>query len=162
MVDMAELPEIARCAEALGFEGLVLGDHLLGHKVPHGLVDGHRVSWGDDVQWPDVWVQIAALSGLTRRLKFMTGVYVLPLRDPFTVAKALSTAAIVTDGRLIAGVGVGWERREFEAVGQRFEDRGRRADEMLVVIKKLLSGASVSHAGEFYRFTDVRMSRYLR
>lgn len=158
MVEMAELPEIAIRAEQLGFEGLVLGDHLLSHKVPHSLGGDHRVTWGDEVPWPDVWVQIAALSGMTRRLKFMTGVYVLPLRDPFTVAKSISTTAIVSGNRLITGIGVGWERREFEAVGLCFEDRGGRADEMLVVIKKLLSGTSVSHAGRFYRFADVRMS----
>jgi len=156
----AELPELARHVEALGFDGLSLSDHLvrpqsMDSRYPYS-ADG-RMEAGPATPYPDCWVTIAALAQGTTRLRFLSSVYVLPMRDPFTVAKAVSTAAVLSGERLMLGVGVGWMAEEFALTGQRFDARGRRSDEMLEVIAKLFSGEMVEHRGEFYAFAPLQM-----
>ncbi|MBK7948048.1 MAG: TIGR03619 family F420-dependent LLM class oxidoreductase [Deltaproteobacteria bacterium] len=155
-----ELPELAALAERLGFDGIGLSDHLVrprevASRYPYS-ADG-RMEAGTSTPYPDPFVAIAALSQVTTRVRFLTNVYVLPLRDPFTVAKAVSTAAVFAGDRVVFGVGVGWMAEEFALTGQRFEARGRRTDEMLEVVAKLLSGEMVEHHGEFYDFAPLQM-----
>jgi probable F420-dependent oxidoreductase len=155
-----ELAPLAQHAEKLGFHGMTLGDHWVTAETQ---VDRYEIArdgatpWEHGVPWPDPWVQFAALAGETTRLRFMTTVYILPLRDAFTAAKAISTAAVVTGGRIDLGVGVGWQSLEFSLSGQPFDRRGRHVDEQLEVLRKLWSGEMIEHEGEFYRFPRVRM-----
>jgi len=114
--------------------------------------------WAADDPFPDPWVLIAAMAQETTRLRFMTYVLVLPMRDPFVVAKAVSTAAVLSNERVVLGVGVGWMEEEFALTGQAFQGRGRRTDEMIEIIGKLLSGEMVEHRGEFYDFPPVQMA----
>jgi probable F420-dependent oxidoreductase len=97
------------------------------------------------------------MAAVTERVRFMTGIYVLPLRNPFVVAKAVATAAVLSGDRVTLGVGVGWMREEFELLEQPFERRGRRADEMIEVMRKLWTGRVVEHHGEFYDFAPLSM-----
>ncbi|MGB0618455.1 MAG: TIGR03619 family F420-dependent LLM class oxidoreductase [Myxococcota bacterium] len=155
-----ELAPLARHAEALGFYGVTLGDHWVTAEVQQDRYDiatDGVAPWEDRVPWPDPWVQFAALAGETARLRFMTTVYILPLRDVFTAAKAISTAAVVTGGRIHLGVGVGWQKLEFGLSGQPFERRGRHIDEQLEVLDKLWTGEHVEHEGVFYSFPRIRM-----
>jgi len=155
-----ELTPLAQHAESLGFYGMTLGDHWV---TAEEQVDRYEIAedgvtpWEDQVPWPDPWVQFAALSKETSRLRFMTTVYILPLRDAFTAAKAISTASVVSGGRIHLGLGVGWQKLEFEIGGQPFHRRGRHIDEQIEVLKKLWTGEMVEHEGEFYRFPRVRM-----
>lgn len=154
----AELPALARHVEALGFAGISISDHLvrpgrLTSRYPYSS-DG-KMEAGPATPYPDCWVTIAALAQAATRLRFLSSVYVLPMRDPFTAAKAISTAAVLSGERLMFGVGVGWMAEEFALTGQRFDARGRRSDEMLEVIAKLFSGDMVEHHGEFYDFGPV-------
>lgn len=161
MLDMKELPTLARHAEQLGFEGISLGEHLITFSEQYDRYDyskNNMIRWYPQTHWPDPWVQIGALSQVTTRLRFLTSVYVLPMHSPFDVAKSISTAANISDGRVILGAGIGWQKAEFELVGQDFHTRGRRCDEMLEVMHKLWSGEAVSHEGRFYRFPDLQMS----
>jgi len=155
-----ELEPLARHAEALGFHGVTLGDHWVTAETQ---VDRYEIAqdgerpWESNAPWPDPWVQFAALAAATERLEFMTTVYILPLRDVFTAAKAISSAAVVTRGRVHLGVGVGWQSLEFSLSGQPFHRRGRHIDEQLQVLAKLWSGEMVDHEGDFYQFPRVRM-----
>ncbi|GAB3307326.1 LLM class oxidoreductase [Haliea atlantica] len=161
MLDMDELPTLARHAEDLGFEGVSLGEHLITFSEQYedyAYSKNNMIRWYPETHWPDPWVQIAALAQVTERLRFLTSVYVLPLHTPFDVAKSISTAANISRGRVILGAGIGWQKSEFELVGQDFHTRGRRCDEMLEVMQKLWSGEPVSHQGEFYRFPSLQMS----
>ena len=157
---LEELVPLARHAENLGFTGITLGDHWVTAETQ---VDRYEIArdgeapWEDDAPWPDPWVQFAALAQHTTTLEFMTTVYILPLRDVFTAAKAVSTAACVTGGRVHLGVGVGWQKLEFDLGGQPFARRGRHVDEQLAVLRKLWSGEMAEHTGDFYRFPRVRM-----
>jgi probable F420-dependent oxidoreductase len=155
-----EIPALARRAEELGFFGITLGDHWVTAEKQvdrYAITDDGTTPWDDSVPWPDPWVQFAALSGEVRELHFLTTVFVLPLRDAFSAAKAISTAAVVTGGRIHLGVGVGWQKLEFGLSGQPFHERGRHIDEQLEVLEKLWTGAMVEHAGNYYAFPRLRM-----
>src|SRR5262249_58142909 len=78
--------------------------------------------------------------------------------DPFTAAKAISTAAVLSGDRIVLGAGVGWMEDEFRAVGQRFADRGRRTDDILALLRKLLAGGPVEHRSEFIDLPPVHLS----
>src|SRR5262245_1349418 len=161
LTEMDELIELAKFAEEVGFAGITISDHLatperIRTHYPYA-ADG-KPMWAPDDPFPDPWVLIAAIAQETTRIRFMPFVYVLPLRDPFSVAKLLSTAAVLSGDRVVLGAGTGWMEEEFELVGREFRRRGRRTDEMFEVIAKLLSGETVDHAGEFYAFEGVRMA----
>lgn len=161
MLDMKELPTLAQHAEDLGFEGISLGEHLITFSEQYEQYDyskNNLIRWYPHTHWPEPWVQIAALSQVTRTLRFLTSVYVLPMHDPFNVAKLVSTAANISEGRAILGAGIGWQKSEFELVDQDFHTRGRRCDEMLEVMARLWSGEPVSYRGEFYHFPSLQMS----
>jgi len=105
-----------------------------------------------------VWVMTGALAAVTERITFSTHVYVLPARNPFVVAKAVGTAAHLSGGRVLFGVGAGWMREEFTQLEQSFERRGARMEEQVEVLRTLWRGGMVEHHGEFYDFDRLEMS----
>ncbi|MGE4607671.1 MAG: TIGR03619 family F420-dependent LLM class oxidoreductase [Myxococcota bacterium] len=160
-VDPSELCEIARCADANHWDTLVVSDHLVYPEkieTPYPYTPDGETRWDSQAPWPDPWVAIAAMAAVTERVRFLTGVYVLPLRDPFAVAKAVGTAAIMSHNRVSLGFGVGWMRDEFLLTGKRFEDRGKRTDEMIEVIRTLWKGGMVEFHGDHYDFERLQMT----
>jgi probable F420-dependent oxidoreductase len=159
-VPVDEYVEVARAAERAGFDALSLSDHIVHveeveSRFPYS-TDGRR-PWSETDDYPDVWVATAMMAAVTQRLRFLQAIYVLPARNPFTIAKALGTLARMSGHRVSLGFGVGWMREEFDLMDQAFERRGARAEEMIELMKKLWSGDLVDHQGEFYRFSGVRM-----
>lgn len=158
--DPLDWPRVAAAAESAGFDAVAMSDHVvypsyLSTKYPY-TPDG-KPQFSPDEDWPDPWVAIGAMSATTSRLRFLTNVYVLPLRNPFVVAKAVGTAAFMSRGRVGLGVGAGWMVEEFELLGQPFAGRGRRMEEIVEVVRALWSGGMVEHHGEFFDFDPVEM-----
>ena len=152
--------ELAVLAEEHGWDALVLSDHVvhpetIASRYPYA-ADGER-PWEAPDPWPDVWVSIGAMGAVTRRLRFLTGVYVVPMRHPFHLAKALGTASVLTKGRVGLGLGLGWMRDEFDLLGEDFDARAARTEEMVQVMRKLWSGEMVEHHGRFYDFDRLNM-----
>jgi len=153
--------EIARFAEEVGYDGISLADHLImpldiESKYPY-TPDG-KMWWPDDTPWPDPWVTLTAMAAVTTRLEFASNIYLAALRDPFTAAKAVGTAAVISDDRMTCGVSAGWIEEEYDLLGLDFEARGRRLDEMIVLMKKLWTGRPVDHDGEFFHVHGAVMS----
>jgi probable F420-dependent oxidoreductase len=151
---------LARLAEACGYDTLVLSDHVvhpeaIESKYPYA-EDGQR-PWQENDPWPDVWVAMGAMGAVTERLRFVTGVYVVPMRHPFHLAKAIGTAAVMTGNRVSLGMGLGWMRDEFALLGEDFESRAARAVETIEVMRKLWTGEMVEHHGRFYDFGRLNM-----
>lgn len=158
--DPADYCPIAEAAEANGYWGITLPDHLIYPRelsVPYPYTDDGVPRFSDDDPFPDPWIAIAAMAQATTTLRFTTNVFVLPARNPFHVAKILATAAVFSGNRVALGAGMGWMPEEFAVAEQPFERRGRRADEMIAVMKKLWSGDYVEHHGEFYDFAPAKM-----
>ena len=157
--------ELASLAESHGYDTMVLSDHLVHHETiaaryPYN-ESGER-AWSPETPWADVWVASGMMAAVTERLNFIQSVYVLPMRDPFHVAKALGTVARLSGYRVGLGLGLGWLKEEFELLGHDFHTRGRRADEMVEVMRKLWTGELVEHHGEFYDFDRMSMSPGMR
>ncbi len=156
-----DLLELAPVCEEAGFEGIMLADHLFSpeHYVSrYPYDDSGEPPFDESTPFPESFATISALSQVTTRLRFLTNVYILPLRHPIEIAKDLSTAAIFSKNRTVLGLGAGWLREEFEIMGVPFEQRGKRMDEQLPLIQKLLAGEVVEAKGEFYQFNALRMN----
>ncbi len=135
-------PELARQLEALGFDGLWVGGHVLWHAP-----------------MLDPLVQLAAYAAVTSRIRLGTSVILLPLHHPVLLAKAATTVDVVSGGRVVLGVGVGGENpAEFEAMGIPVAERGRRADEAIPLLRALWSGEPVSHNGRFFAVRGAAMA----
>jgi probable F420-dependent oxidoreductase len=152
---------LAIAAEQNGFSAVTLPDHLVypqALSVPYPYTADGVPRFTDEDPFPDPWLAAVAMAAVTTRLWFYTSVYVLPARNPVHVAKTLATAAQFTRDRVALGVGMGWMPEEFAVGGQAFAARGRRADEMLEVLRKLWSSEGwVEHHGEFYDFGPLKM-----
>jgi probable F420-dependent oxidoreductase len=159
--EAADLCTLARAAEHAGFAMVSLSDHVvhpreISTKYPY-THDG-SLRWEPFTSWPDVWVSIAAMAAVTEHIRFTTSVFVLPMRNVFSVAKAVATAAVISRDRVALGIGVGWMREEFELLGQDFKTRGRRTDEMIEILRALWAGGWVSFHGNYYEFDELEMS----
>jgi probable F420-dependent oxidoreductase len=157
---LGHLAPLARVADECSFEALAFSDHVVYPEkldTPYPYTpDGSR-RYDESSPFPDPWVAIGALAAVTTRLRFTTNVFVLPMRNLFAAAKAIATAAVLSNDRVTLTVGVGWSRIEFELLGQDFATRGRRTDEMLAVLPELWSGRMVEHHGRFYDFGPLNM-----
>lgn len=153
-----QIVEIAKFAEELGFEGVLMADHVFFPRDHKGLYpyseDGKHSPIEVDTPYPDPWVAAAAMAQATSRLKFATMVYVMPLRHPAVVAKSVASASVLSGGRVILGVSAGWMADEFDALGIPFEERGPRLDEGLEIVQKFWSGDWASHDGKYYQFEE--------
>lgn len=157
---VSHLCAMARAAEEHGWDGVAISDHVAHPEridSPYPYTRDGAIRWNEHTVWPDPWVTIGAMAAVTARLRFVTNVYVLALRNPFLAAKAIATAAALSGDRVALGIGVGWCREEFALAGQDFGTRGKRTDEMIAVLRKLWSGDYVEHDGPFYPFDRVRM-----
>ena len=106
--DHSQLLEIARAAEAVGFTGVALADHVAVPAVYASKHQSGETPFDHRASFTDPLTSIAAMAAVTTRLRFLTYVYVLPMRDPFSVAKQAGTVALLSGHRLALGVGAGW------------------------------------------------------
>ena len=143
--------------EDLGFHSVVIADHLvfpteITSRYPY-TVSGAFPGGGDAL---DQLSLMAFAAGRTRTLRLITSVMILPYRNPVLTAKMLATIDVLSRGRVTVGVGVGWLREEFEALGAPdFKRRGAVSDEWLRIFKTLWTQSPASYEGEFYRFESL-------
>lgn len=149
------LIEIARGAEAAGFEGVLMSEHLF---VPRDFAPAYLYTesgmpdFDHTTPFPDPWVAMAAMAAATTKLRFCTIISILPLHHPLEVAKSLATLSVLSHERVMIGAGAGWMKEEFDALGVDFKSRGSRFDEMIVVMRKLWGGGLVEHHGKHFDF----------
>jgi probable F420-dependent oxidoreductase len=148
--------QVAERAEALGFDGIWVSDHIV---IPGSTVDRFARSFGDSSGIGGLIYEpltvLAFAAACTSRVRLGTTVLVLPYRNPLVTAKMLSTLDVLSGGRLIAGVAVGWMQDEFKALGAPFEERGALSDEYLHAIKALWTQEQPEFHGRYVRFEDI-------
>jgi probable F420-dependent oxidoreductase len=155
-----EIVAVAQMFDEAGYDGLICSDHLIYPRElssPYPDSPTGRPGWAPDTAWPDTWVLIGAMAAVTRRLRFSNAVYVAPARPLLEVAKQVATAAVLAEGRVSLGVGVGWMREEYELLGQDFGTRGKRLDEMIPALRELWRGGWVSWSGEYYQIPELML-----
>ena len=140
---MAELVEIARAADRLGYHHLTCSEHV---GIPTDVAEVRGATYWDPL------ATFGYLAAVTERVRLATYVLVLGYHHPLEIAKRYGTLDLVSGGRLILGVGVGSLREEFELLGAPFEDRGARADDALVALRASLSREQPAYHGSHYDY----------
>lgn len=134
---------MARTAEGVGFDSLWLGDHLL-YDLPGGVTRG---------PW-EAWTALAALAAATERVELGPLVASTSFHAPAMLAKQAATVDAISGGRLIVGLGAGWNEREYRAFGFPYDHRVSRFEEAFTIIRGLLRGGRVDFDGAYYRVED--------
>jgi probable F420-dependent oxidoreductase len=146
--DVAGLRDYAQAAQDLGYHFLVTSDHVLGaDKAGHPELE--RVFPIDTFQHEPLTL-FAFLAGVAPRLGFVTSVIILPQRQTALVAKQAAEIDILTGGRFRLGVGIGWHPVEYEALGMRFQDRARRFEEQIMLLRRLWTERVVTFDGRYH------------
>jgi probable F420-dependent oxidoreductase len=158
-VEGAAVGELARAAEEVGFHSIWAVEHAvvpLEYASTYPYDDGGRLFKGAsqlDISDPLIWLAFAA--AVTTKIRLATGILILPQRNPLIAAKEIASLDRLSNGRIDLGIGVGWLREEFDALGVPFEKRGARTDEYLRAIRVLWSETEAEYHGEFVDFAPV-------
>ncbi len=136
-------------AEALGFDAVFVNDHIIVDGSPRSAV------------WTNTYDPLIALSFIaahTTRIRLGTSVLIMPYRNPIATAKMMATLDQMSGGRVIAGVGVGWNEAEFNALGVPFHERGARTTEYLRIWQACWAAGEVSFEGRFFSFANMHVN----
>jgi probable F420-dependent oxidoreductase len=145
------LTKMGRLAEDAGADSLWVNDHLLmveGGRSPYPFTPDGAIPWPMDLPWYECLTAASFLAASTSRCRIGTSVLVLPQRNALELAKTTATLDALSGGRFVLGIGAGWFTEEIEALGYRFETRGRRTDEMIEVLRRCWTGRPKPFEGE--------------
>jgi probable F420-dependent oxidoreductase len=146
---------LAEACEAHGVDSVWTVEHVVvpaGYQSQYPYSRDGRMPGGEDAAIPDPLVWLTWVAAHSSRLLLGTGVLILPQRNPAILAKEVATLDLMSGGRVRLGVGVGWLREEFEALGVDFERRGARTDEYIEALRELWSSDDPTYSGEFVSF----------
>jgi probable F420-dependent oxidoreductase len=148
---------MAEMLESAGFDSIWTSDHVV---FPHEVrsrypfaADG-RITWPVDVDYLEPVVALSAMTSTTVTAELGTSVLILPMRNPILFAKQAACIDAISRGRLVLGVGVGWLREEFEALGADFDARGAVLDEWLSIARRCWTGTIEPFEGRYYRLAE--------
>ena len=158
------LVPMARAAEEAGFDTITVPDSVfypeqVSADYPYS-ADGGRF-WAPETPFVDPFVAISAMAAVTEKIRFLTNVVKLPIRDPLLVAKQLSSMAVLANNRVGLGVGLSWIPEEFTWTHTEMRTRGKRADEMIEILKLVCAGDGpqwVEYHGNHYDFDRLMMA----
>ena len=143
----------AEAAEALGYDYLLAYDHVLGaNPARPGGWAGRPYNYDD--MFHEIFVLFSYLAALTKRLRLVTGIVIAPQRQTVLLAKQAAAIDVLSGGRLILGIGIGWNEVEYEALGMNFGDRGRRVEEQVELLRALWTQRLVDFRGRDHSIPD--------
>jgi probable F420-dependent oxidoreductase len=156
-VKAQELVRFAQQAEQLGFYCLTVADHVIVPKnisIPYPYtVDGKYPGTGYHLE---TLTTMSFLAGATQRIRFATSVMIAPYRNPIITAKMLASLDVLSNGRVIVGLGVGWMKEEFDNLGTpAFAERGRVTDEYIRAFRELWTSDNPTFKGQFCNFSNI-------
>ena len=150
--DPSAVKDFAQAAEDLGYDHILVFDHVLGADQTK------RDSWDRpyniDDMFHEPFVLFGYLAGITEKIEFTTGVLILGQRQTGLVAKQAAEVDVLTGGRLRLGIGIGWNDVEYEALGESFSNRGRRSEEQIDLLRMLWTEESVNFEGRYHKVSD--------
>jgi len=147
--------DIARVAEEVGFESVWGGEHVIFPTTissPYPYSTDGKVPATPETPIPDPLIWLAYVAAVAPTLRLGTCILILPQRNPLVLAKELATLDHLSGGRVELGIGVGWMKEEFDALGVPWEERGKRNDEYLEALRLIWSGPNVEYHGRFVDF----------
>ena len=157
--DPAAVKHFAQRAELLGFESILLGDHVVlptggTNQYPY-TADG-SFSSASDAPFLETMTLLGFLAACTSTIKIGTTVIILPYRNPVVQAKMFASLDVLTEGRIICGVGVGWLEKEFEVLGAPYAERGQMSDEIIEIFKVLWTEDLPQYHGKHFQFDGIQ------
>ncbi|MFZ4518309.1 MAG: LLM class F420-dependent oxidoreductase [Microthrixaceae bacterium] len=155
------LVELATGAEAAGFESVWTVEHVIypdAYESTYPYDPSGRFAGSADTPLPDPLVWLSFVAAATERLRLATGILILPQRNPLVLAKEVATLDHLSGGRVELGVGVGWLREEFEALGVPWERRGARTDDHIAAMRAVWADDHAEHHGEFTSFSGASVN----
>ena len=153
------LTHLARTAEEVGIESIWTVEHVVipvGYKSTYPYDPSGRIPFPESVPIPDPLLPLAYAAAVTKRLRLATGILILPQRHPLYVAKEVATLDVLSGGRMILGIGVGWLQEEFDALGIPFETRASRTHECVRAIRSLWKDEPEPFEGKFFRWPPLQ------
>ena len=147
--DPAVIRDYAQAVEGMGYDHILAYDHVLGAH-PDRFEGRFRPPYTHQSTFHEPFVLFGYLAGLTRRIEFVTGIIILPQRQTALVAKQAAEVDVLSGGRLRLGVGIGWNPFEYEALGENFHNRGRRAEEQIALLRRLWTEELVDFDGKYH------------
>lgn len=157
-VDPAKAVELAQAGEEAGFESLWTVEHTVlpgGYESAYPYSEDGKIAGGNnEIPLPDPIVWMAYVAAATTKIKLASGIIILPQHNPVVLAKQVGTLDHLSGGRIILGIGVGWLKEEFDALGVPFAARGRRTDEYVAAMRELWSARAPTFEGEFVSFKE--------
>lgn len=150
--DPLAIREYGQVAEGLGFSHVVAYDHVLGANPDRP--GGWQGPYTHETPFHEPFVLFGFMAAATERLRFATGILILPQRQTALVAKQAATLDVLSGGRLRLGVGIGWNEVEYIALGEEFTTRGRRSEEQVQVLRQLWTERLVTFQGQWHTIPD--------
>jgi probable F420-dependent oxidoreductase len=150
--DPVAIRDYAQTAEDLGFTHILAYDHVLGANPNRP--GGWQGPYTHKTPFHEPFILFSYLAGLTSHLKFVTGIIILPQRQVALVAKQAATLDVLSGGRLRLGVGLGWNKVEYEALGEDFHNRGQRIEEQVDLLRRLWMEPLVTYSGKWNTIPD--------
>ncbi|MGA7419434.1 MAG: LLM class F420-dependent oxidoreductase [Acidimicrobiales bacterium] len=157
--DPSVIGAVARAADSAGFSTLWAGEHVVmvdRPDSPYPYTPDGKIAVPSDADWLDPLVALAFVAAVTTRIRVATGILLLPQHNPVVVAKQAASLDVLSNGRFVLGIGIGWSSEEFAALGVPFRGRARRMEEFVEVMRTLWRDEVSSYQGEFARFEAVR------
>jgi probable F420-dependent oxidoreductase len=152
--DWRGLLDVARAADELGVDRVLVSDHVVmgAHtdRYPFG-----EFPFPPDAPWLEPLTALAAIAAVTTRVRLSTKIVIAPLRPAPVLAKTLATIDVLSDGRCEVGVGIGWQREEYDAAGIDWDARGRLLTDTVAACRALWGPSPATFASESFSFTDV-------
>jgi probable F420-dependent oxidoreductase len=149
---------LVRTADEVGFESLWTVEHVVvpvGYESEYPYSASGKMPGDETAPIPDPILPLAYAAAVTKQIRLGTGILILPQRHPAYVAKAYATLDVLSRGRAIAGIGIGWMREEFDSLGIPFRERAPRTEEAVQAIRSLWRDGAEPFDGEFYRWPAV-------
>jgi probable F420-dependent oxidoreductase len=153
--------QVALAAEEAGLESLWTGEHVAvpaGYRSEYPYSENGRMAGDGAVPMAEPFVWLSYVAARTSRIRLTTGVLVLPQREPVLVAKQAATLAVLSGERFSLGVGAGWLREEFEALGADFSTRTRRLEEYVSAMRQLWANDRATFHGQFVSFDELQLT----
>jgi probable F420-dependent oxidoreductase len=146
--DPAAIRDYAQAVESLGYDHLLVYDHVLGaaaERFPF------RPPYNYQTPFHEPFVLFGFLAAVTSRVELVTGILILPQRQTALVAKQAAEVDVLTNGRLRLGVGIGWNFIEYEVLNENFKNRGRRVEEQVALLRRFWTEELVDFSGRYHR-----------
>lgn len=154
--DPVVIKDYVQTAEALGYDYLLIYDHVLGANPDRP--GGWRGPYTYQSMFHEPFVLFGYLAALTQKIELVTGIIILPQRQTALVAKQAAQVDVLSGGRLRLGVGIGWNQVEYEALNRDFSTRGRRIEEQVTLLRQLWTEPLITFQGQDHTISDAGLN----